>query len=332
MLLSSTLEPILGRKGIEGGWGVLINVIGVLATLLGIATTLGLGVMQIGGGMETLFGIPNTAGLWLVIVFIVTIVAILSSTTGIDRGIKWLSQTNMVMACLLLLLVFIVGPTLFILNLFTHSFGAYLQNLLQMSFALDAAGEGATGWYGEWTIFYWAWWISWAPFVGSFIARISRGRTIRSFIIGAMIVPTVISMVWFSVFGGTALFFEHFGAGGIVNAVSQDPALGFFAVLSNLPLPGVLVTVAMCSVAIFFITSCDSGTYVIGMLTSRGNPNPPLALRVTWGTLEGAFASVLLLAGGLEALQTAAIIGGFPFMFVMISMTFCLFKALYSEL
>ncbi|QGU00405.1 Glycine betaine transporter OpuD [Candidatus Syntrophocurvum alkaliphilum] len=332
MLLSSTLEPILGRDGINGGWGYAVNIIGVLATLFGISTSLGMGVMQIGGGMETLFGIQNNPALWLTIIVVVTTLAIVSTTTGINRGIKWLSQINITIAGTLMLLVFVVGPTLFIVNLFTHSFGEYLQNLLSMSFGLDAAGAGTEGWYDAWTIFYWAWWIAWAPFVGAFIARVSRGRTIRSFAIGVMLVPTVISMIWFSVFGGAALFMEHFGAGGIADIVATDEALGFFAMLANFPLSSLLVVVAMISVAIFFVTSSDSGTYVLGMLTSEGNPTPPMGLRITWGVLEGAFAAVLLLAGGLAALQTASLLGGFPFMIIMLLMIYCLFKALYGEL
>ncbi|WP_226036254.1 BCCT family transporter [Aquibacillus saliphilus] len=332
MLLSSTLEPILGRDNLNGGWGNTVNIIGVIATLFGISTSLGLGVMQIGGGMETLFGFPNNTTLWLVIIVIVTTLAILSTTTGIDKGIKWLSQINMGVAGLLLLFVLILGPTLFILNAFTHSIGSYLQNLMSMSFGIDAAGEGTEGWYGTWTIFYWAWWISWAPFVGSFIARVSRGRTIRSFSIGVLLVPTAVSMVWFSVFGGTALYREHFTDASILDTVMKDEALGFFAMLGQFPFSDLLVVIAMISLTVFFITSSDSGTYVIGMLTSKGNMNPPIQLRVTWGILEGAFAAVLLLAGGLEALQTAAVVGGFPFMIIMFFMIYCLIKAMFAEL
>ncbi|MFZ4450767.1 BCCT family transporter [Salibacterium aidingense] len=332
MLLSSTLEPILGRDNLNGTWGNLVNIIGVLATLLGISTSLGLGVMQIGGGLEQLFGIPNNQGLWVAIVAVVTVLAIISTSTGIDKGIKWLSQINLSVAGLLMLIVFVVGPTLFILNALTHSTGTYFQNLIHMSFGLDAAGEGTEGWYQAWTIFYWAWWIAWAPFVGSFIARVSRGRTIRSFAVGVLLVPTAVSMVWFSVFGGAALYNQHFAGVNILEAVLEDEAQGFFALLSEFPVSGLLIAVAMISVAVFFVTSSDSGTYVIGMLTSKGNPNPPLGVRITWGTIEGLFAIVLLLAGGLNALQTASFLGGFPFMLVMLLMVYCLIKALYDEL
>ncbi|WP_279401751.1 BCCT family transporter [Piscibacillus salipiscarius] len=332
MLLSSTLEPLLGRKRLNGFWGNTINIIGVISTLFGISTSLGLGVMQIGGGFEQLFGIPNDTGLWLMIILVVTGLAILSTTSGIDKGIKWLSQANIGVAGLLLLFVLILGPTLFILEALTHSTGGYIQNIFKMSFGIDAAGEGTEGWYDAWTIFYWAWWISWAPFVGAFIARVSRGRTIRSFTMGVLLVPTVISIVWFSVFGGAGLFLEHFKESSIWNAVSEDEAQGFFALLDTFPFSSVLIIIAMLSLTVFFITSADSGTYVIGMLTSKGNENPPLGLRIIWGIIEGGFAAVLLLAGGLGALQTAAVVGGFPFMLIMFLMIGCLIYALNREL
>ncbi len=331
MLLSSCLEPILGQKGIEGPWGTLVNIIGVFATLFGLATSLGLGAMQIGAGLENLFGIASAPVLWVTIIIVITLAAVLSTITGIDRGIKWLSQINIVVALLLMLLVFIVGPTLFILQIFTQTTGDYLQNIVSMSFDMDASGTGAEGWLGSWTIFYWAWWIAWAPFVGTFIARISRGRTIRNFIIGVMLVPVFVSMVWFSVFGGSALYVEYFGAGGISGAVEADPALGFFALLGQFPASSLLITVAVISVAIFFVTSSDSGTYVIGMLTSGGKLFPPMPLRITWGIGEGAVAAILLFTGGLGALQTASIVGGFPFMVIMLLMLYCLLRSLYSE-
>ncbi len=333
MLLSSCLEPILGRKGIEGPWGMLINIIGVFATIFGLATSLGLGAMQIGAGLEELFGFASGPALWVAIVIITSIIALISTSTGIDRGIKYLSQINIIVAVLLMLLVFIVGPTLFILKLLTQATGDYLQNIIQMSFGLDAAGAGTEGWYNAWTVFYWAWWIAWAPFVGTFIARVSRGRTIRNFVVGVMLVPVAVSMVWFAVFGGSALYQTHFaGNEAIMAAVNKDSALGFFAALQGFPVSGLLVAVAMFSVAIFFITSSDSGTYVNGMLTSGGNPDPPLYLRITWGSLQGAIAAILLFTGGLKALQTASIIGGFPFMIIMLLMLYCLLKSLFGEL
>lgn len=338
MLLSSCLEPLIGRKGIEGPIGTIVNVIGVFATLFGLATSLGLGTMQLAAGLESIFGLTSGPFLWGIIVIVVGAVALISTSTGIDRGIKYLSQVNIVVASLLMLLVFLVGPTLFIFNIFTHSTGDYIQNIIGMSFRIDAAGEGTAGWAGAWTIFYWAWWIAWAPFVGTFIARISRGRTIRNFVVGVMLVPVFVSLVWFSVFGGAALYTEHFGAGGIESQVAADSALGFFALLSALPpifglnLSTLLIVVAMFSVAVFFITSSDSGTYVNGMLTSGGDPNPVLPLRIIWGVAQIGIAFILLRTEGLASLQTASIVGGFPFMLVMLLMLYCFMKALYAEL
>jgi len=332
MLLSSTLEPILGPKRIHSGWATLINVIGVFATLFGLATSLGLGAMQIGSGLESLWQIPSTAGTWVVIVIVITAVSVVATVTGIDRGIKCLSQFNIIVASLLMLLVFIVGPTLFILKIFTHATGEYIQNIIQMSFHMDPALAGNKNWTSTWTVFYWAWWIAWAPFVGTFIARISRGRTIRNFVIGVLLVPTGVSLVWFSIFGGSALFVEHLGAGGIAAAVTRDSASGFFTFLNTLPFSNILIAIAMVSVAVFFITSLNSGTYVNSMLTSLGNPNPPVPMRLIWGGLAGAVAAVLLFSGGLKALQTASVVGGFPFMIIMLLMLYCLFKALHAQL
>jgi len=340
MLLSSCLYPILGRKGIEGPIGIAVNVIGVFATLFGLATSLGLGAMQIAAGLEVLFNIESTTTVVVIVVIVTTIAAIISTYTGIDRGIKYLSQINILAALGLMFLVLIVGPTLYILNTFTHATGDYIQNLPGLSFNLDPAGLGTEGFATAWTVFYWAWWIAWAPFVGTFIARVSRGRTIRNFIVGVMLVPVFVSMLWFAVFGGAALesvtsTLEATGEHGyIYNQVFEDPALGFFALLQEFPLSTLLVAVGTFSVAVFFITSSDSGTYVNGMLTSGGNPNPPVFLRITWGVLEGAIAAVLLYTGGeaaLGSLQTASVVGGFPFMIIMALMLYCLIKALNQE-
>ncbi len=336
MLLSSTLEPILGRENLDRGWGTVVNIIGVFATLFGLGTSLGLGAMQIGAGVEALSGFASTQGLWVAIVVAMAVVALASTMSGIDRGIKYLSQVNIGVAACLMLLVFILGPTLFILNSLTHATGDYLQNIIGMSSRIDATGEGAPGWTGAWTVFYWAWWIAWAPFVGAFIARISKGRTLRQFVTGVLLIPTSVSLAWFSVFGGSAVFAEHFGGAGgaIIEAVSASEASGFFALLGTLPGSQMLIFVAMFSVAVFFITSLASGTYVNSMLTSGGNPNPPMPLRVTWGAFQGGVAAILLFTGGeraLESLQTASLVGGFPFMIVMLLMVYCLFTALSSE-
>ncbi len=327
MLLSSTLEPIIGEENLDKGWGRLVNVIGVYATLFGLATSLGLGAMSIANGLGHLGLVSGTGtGVQVIIIAVVTAGAVISTVTGIDKGIKWLSNINVWIMIALMALVIILGPTLFILKIFTNTTGQYLQNIVGMSFMSDAIMDNP--WLPAWTIFYWAWWIAWAPFVGTFIARVSRGRTIRQFVIGAMFVPVLVSFIWFAIFGGTGLHIEIFGAGGLAEAVSENEAAGFYAALTHLPLSSLLILMGTLSVTIFFITSSDSATYVNGMLTCKGDPNPPAKLRVLWGVSEGAIAAILLFTGGLGALQTASVVSGFPFMIVMFFMVYSLLKAL----
>jgi glycine betaine transporter len=269
-------------------------------------------------------------GLTVGIIIVITIIAIISTMTGLHRGIKQLSRVNMVIAIFLLAMVFILGPTLFLLNNMTHAIGDYFQNIVGMSLWLDAVGGNP--WPGWWTIFYWAWWLAWAPFVGTFIARISKGRTIKEFVIGSLLAPTLVGIIWIGIFGGTAIHIEHFGGGGgIVEAVSVNEAAGFFAMLSNLPAAQLLTFLATISVCLWFITSSDSGTYVNGMLTSGGNIDPPRQLRVVWGAMEGAVAAILIISGGIGALRTASVVAGFPFMIVMFFMAYCWLKALRAE-
>lgn len=330
MMLSSTLEPILGEDNLDNGWGKFVNILGVYATLFGLGTSLGLGAMSIASGLSHLGWVSGTgAGVQVGIVVVVTIGAVISTITGIDRGIKWLSRFNVVIMICLLLLVFLVGPTLFLIKIFTNTTGQYLQHIVEMSFMSDAIMENP--WLDSWTVFYWAWWIAWAPFVGTFIARVSRGRTIREFVIGALFIPVLVSFVWFAIFGGSALHIEMFGGGGLADAVSESEAAGFYAALTHFPLSSLLILLGTLSVTIFFITSSDSATYVNGMLTSNGDPNPPRSLRVLWGLSEGAIAAILLFTGGLSALQTASVVSGFPFMIVMFFMVYCFVKALRND-
>jgi glycine betaine transporter len=330
MLLSSTLEPLIGEENLDRGWGMVINIIGVYATLFGLATSLGLGAMSIAAGLSHL-GIVSgaTTAVQVGIVVVVTTGAVISTITGIDRGIRWLSKINVWIMSALMVLVIILGPTLFIINLFTNSIGQYLQHIVEMSFMSDAIMENA--WLPSWTFFYWAWWIAWAPFVGTFIARVSRGRTIREFVIGAMFVPVLVSLIWFAVFGGTGLNIALGGGTDLIEAVEQSEAAGFYASLTHLPLSNLLILLGTISVTIFFITSSDSATYVNGMLTSHGDPNPPQNLRVLWGVGEGAIAAILIFTGGLSALQTASVVSGWPFMIVMFFMVYCLLKDLHEE-
>lgn len=327
------LEPLLGDK-VKGWAGDVIDVLAVIGTVFGVATSLGLGVQQIATGLTAIGVLPEASDLALVVlIVVVTLLAMLSVISGLARGLRWLSNINLSMAGLLLVSVLLLGPTLFLLRDFIESLGVYLTNVLGMTF--DAAaytGESGQDWQGSWTIFYWGWWISWAPFVGVFIARISRGRTIREFIAGVLFVPTIVGFFWFAVLGGTAIYRQLFGAGDLWTqgqGVVAEEAL--FDVLAGLPLGGVLSALAIVMVAIFFVTSADSASLVLDMLASGGHPNPPTWSRTLWASLLGLVAIGLLLAGGLEALQAGAITTALPFSVVLILMCVATYRALHKE-
>ncbi|MRX71666.1 BCCT family transporter [Bacillus lacus] len=330
-VISNILKPILGDR-VNGKTGILINFIAVFATIFGVATSLGLGAVQISGGLSYLFeGVQNTLATQLLIIFIVTILYMLSAQTGLNKGIKYLSNVNVTLAILLLLFLLFAGPTNFIMNLFTTTLGSYIQNLPGMSFRMTPFQQENT-WVEDWTIFYWAWWISWAPFVGTFIARISRGRTIKEFLIGVLTVPPLFGALWFSVFGGSSLFLEHF-EGVMISEVMNNKGMevALFAVLEQFPLGKIMSFLAIFLITTFFITSADSATFVLGMQTTNGMLNPPNKIKFVWGLVQSSAAAILLSTGGLSALQTAAIIAALPFTVIMILMVFSLGKALRSE-
>lgn len=323
------LEPLFGER-VKGWTGDLIDVLAILGTVFGVATSLGLGVQQISAGMVEI-GIVDRADNTLLVILIiaVTLIAMLSVVSGIGAGMKWLSNINLTLAGALLISMLLLGPTLFLLQNFTESLGFYLANFMQMTFDVGAFQRGeADSWFSNWTIFYWGWWISWSPFVGIFIARISRGRTIREFIAGVMLVPTLVGMIWFSVLGGSGLFRQLFGAGDLVEdgAVNIDSVL--FKVLADLPFGTIFSIVGIILVAIFFITSSDSGSLVVDMLASGGHPNPPTWSRVLWAVITGLVAIALLLAGGLKSLQAAALATALPFSVILLLMAVAILKAL----
>ncbi|AST90768.1 choline transporter [Sutcliffiella cohnii] len=326
-LISATLKPILGDK-VNGVTGKSIDVLAVLATVFGVATTLGFGAVQINGGLSYLFGIPVSIGTQFIIIAIVTVLFMLSAYTGLKKGIKILSNANMGLAGVLFLIMFLVGPTLFILNLFTHSIGTYVQNLVSMSFRIAPLNEDIRGWINSWTIFYWAWWIAWSPFVGIFIARVSRGRTIREFVFAVLFIPSVVGFLWFSTFGGTAIMLEHEGIANISSLATEEALFGVF---SQFPLGFVASIIAMILVGTFFITSADSGTYVLGMMTTNGSHSPGNKIKLVWGIMLSTISLVLLYSGGLQALQNTMIVAALPFSIIMGLMTVSLIKALYKE-
>lgn len=330
-LVSSILEPLFGDK-VKGALGTVIDTIVVFSTVFGVATSLGFGAIQISGGLSYVFGIDQSIMLQFIIIGIVTVLFLISAMTGVNKGIKYLSNANLILAIVLMLVVLFLGPTSFILDLYTNTIGSYVQNLPSMTLRMEPFSLENATWINDWTIFYWAWWIAWAPFVGTFIARVSRGRTIREFVIGVLLVPTIFGTLWFTVFGGTAIhleFFEGANIMGQVNALGEGVAL--FAVLENFPFGIVLSIVAILLISVFFITSADSATFVLGMQTSRGNLNPSNRIKFVWGIIQSATAAVLLWQGGLAALQTASVIAALPFSIIMILIVISLLKSFKEE-
>ncbi len=326
------LEPLLGRR-VLGFWGDVIDVVAVVGTLCGVATSLGFGVTQVGAGLDFL-GIVDGASNTLLVALIagITAIALVSVVSGVDKGIKFLSNINLGLAALLLALVLILGPTVFLLSDFVTQVGSYLQNFVNLSFNVRPFQEDGASWMAGWTTYYWGWWMSWAPFVGVFIARISKGRTVREFVAGVLLVPTLVTFLWFSVLGGSALYGEVFGGGGLVaddGSVSTNTAL--FQLLDGLPMSTLLSVIAIFLIVVFFVTSSDSGSFVVDMIAEGGNLNPPVWSRVFWASMEGIVAAVLLVAGGLAALQTTAILVAAPFSIIMVLMVIATSKALLAE-
>ncbi|MDM5157305.1 BCCT family transporter [Bacillus sp. DX1.1] len=332
----STISATVGslfKSGENGRIARTFDVLAVFATVFGVATSLGLGAQQIAGGISYLTAIPNSLTTQLIIIAIVTVLYMLSAQTGLDKGIKYLSNANIILAFALMGILLFAGPTNFIMNYFTSTIGSYIQELPSMSFRLSPLNEGGNQWIQSWTIFYWAWWIAWSPFVGTFIARVSKGRTIREFVIGVLLVPTLIGALWFSVFGGTGIHMELFEGANIYGQIKEmGTEVGLFAVLHEMGSIGPALSVlAILLISTFFITSADSATFVLGMLTTNGSLNPPNRIKLVWGIVLAALASTLLYVGGLTALQTASIIAAFPFVFVIFFMVVSLFKELQKE-
>jgi choline/glycine/proline betaine transport protein len=327
------LEPVLGRR-VRGGWGHAIDVTALVGTLFGVATSLGLGVLQISAGLESIGLVESSQLLNIGIILVISGLALVSVLSGVTKGMKLLSNVNLAIAGALVLFVLIVGPTQFLLRDFVQSIGLYLQNFVGLSFTVNAfAGAEGEAWQGAWTTFYWAWWISWSPFVGIFIARISRGRTVRQFVIGVILVPTLITFLWFSVLGGTALYSQLEGEGGLVGpGGSVDIEGALFAVLQQLPGGTVLVVGAIILIALFFVTSADSGALVMSMIAVGGQIEPKRWVRVFFMCVTSLLAIALLLSGGLEALKTAAIIIALPFSVIMIGICWSTVVAFNREL
>ncbi|WP_067729535.1 BCCT family transporter [Oceanobacillus damuensis] len=327
-LISATLVPLFGEKAMKGWIGTLIDVLAVFATVMGVAATLGFGSAQINSGLNYLFDIPRNYGTQLIVLIIATVLFIVSAWSGIHKGIKYLSNVNMGLGFLLLGMLFIVGPTIYILNMFVDTIGSYITNFFEMSFNLAPQDDDARGWINAWTIFYWAWWISWAPFVGIFIARISRGRTIKEFMIGVLFVPSIICFIFFAVFGVSALNIEQNGI-AVLSDLPIETAT--FGVLLEYPLGALMSFITIFVIAIFFITSADSATFVLGMLSSKGSVSPKGSVKIIWGIILSAMAAIIVYFGGTQGLQNFLIISALPFSFVILLMAISFYKAARIE-
>lgn len=324
----SAFTPLLKEKA-EGPIGDMIDTLAVIATLFGLTTSLGLGVQQINSGLYYLIGIPPSTLTQGILIAGVTLMATVSVVLGVDSGIRRLSEWNLSLGLFLLVFILILGPTQFIVDSLIQNTGYYLDHFISLSTWTESYQRSE--WQNSWTIFYWAWWIAWSPFVGMFIARVSKGRTIKEFILGVLIVPTALTFIWITVFGGTALFEELHIQPGIAHSVQSDVTTAFFVLLERFPLTKWTSAISVIVIITFFVTSSDSGSLVIDMITSGGKQNPPKRQRVFWALTEGFVAFVLLAAGGLQALQTASIAAGLPFSFMLIAMVFSLMTALKKE-
>lgn len=330
LLPRSALYPIFGER-IYGPIGHAVDSFAVIGTMFGVATSLGFGVLQLNTGLNHLFGVPITPQMQVIFIIAITAVATISVFSGLDKGVKRLSELNLVLAFFLMFCVIVLGPTVLLLQSFVQNTGGYLSDIVNKTFNLYAY-EKKNDWLGGWTLLYWGWWISWSPFVGTFIARVSRGRTIREFLVGVLFVPTAFTFLWMTVFGNSAIDLMMTQAGTYLgDAVAKDSSIALFVFFEQLPFSTLLSVLALCLVVTFFVTSSDSGSLVIDNLASGGDINSPVWKRIFWALLQGVVASVLLLAGGLQALQTLAIASALPFLIIMLMMCFGLYRALQDD-
>ncbi|APS40463.1 BCCT family transporter [Salegentibacter sp. T436] len=329
LTIRSIFYPFLGDK-IYGKIGDAIDIFAVLATLFGLATSLGFGVQQIASGLDHVFNIPSGITTQVLLIAGITLIATISVVLGVDKGVKFLSEWNMRVALLLLGLALVLGPTVFIFRSFVENTGSYLFNFIEISTWSETFTNSS--WQNDWTVFYWGWWIGWSPFVGMFIARISKGRTIREFVLGVLLVPSLVTFFWLSAFGSVSIQEALGGDMSIIDAVNDDIATALFVFFEDYPLSMVINVVAVILIAGFFITSSDSGSLVIDSLTSGGKIDAPKGQRIFWAVTEGTVAAVLLIGGGLQALQTATIVTGLPFAVILLIMCYSLYKGLKEDL
>ena len=332
LTISASLYPILGDR-IYGPIGKAADLLAVLGTVFGVATSLGLGAQQMNAGLATLTGIEVNTGTQILLIIGISIIATLSALTGVNRGIRILSELNMQLTGVILAVFLVFGPTVYLLSSFAGNIVDYIVNLPRLSIWVN--NDPSDQWQGWWTIFYWGWWIAWSPFCGIFIARISRGRTIREFVLGVLLTPTLLTIFWITVFGNTAFHIELFGDGGIVSAVNTETTSALFTTINLMAMGKImaLITASICTLMLitYFVTSADSATLVICTLVTGGNQDPSPFTRIFWGSSIGAVAAVLLYSGGLSALQTASIVTALPFSVILLLATYGLCKSLYQE-
>ncbi|MGL4859550.1 MAG: BCCT family transporter [Enterobacteriaceae bacterium] len=329
-LISTLFIPLIGEKRAKGAIGQCIDILAIFATVGGVATSFGLGTYQINSGLNFLFGVPqdNQARMWIIVA--VTALLLTSISAGLNKGMKTLSLINLILSIVIMALVFLLGPKLLIVNSFVEGLGNYLGGFVSSSLQLGAFSAKESSWYSNWTVYYWAWWIAWAPFVGTFIARISRGRTIRQFVIGVLLAPTLASCLWFAIFGTTAI---NVGVEVGLEAI-KDTSTAIYLVMQQYPLSQLLMLLTIILLFAFFLASADAATYVLGMFSSHGALNPATSRKILWGVIQAALALILIVASGsdgLRMLQTISIAAAFPFIFVMILSMISLLKVLRTE-
>lgn len=330
-LVSSMMLPLVGEKGVKGPIGKTIDILAIFATLAGLATSLGLGSMQITSGLSHLFKLPDNVTMQLIVIVVIAVIYVGTALTGLDKGIKAVSDLNLYIAFAIMIVMFLVGPTVSILQAFLDGIAYYFSGLVKQSFHMAPYGGKFADWIGGWTVFYWAWWIAWAPFAGSFIARVSKGRTIREFIIGALLAPSLGTFVWFSVFGTSGIHLDIAGIAPVGQMVMENISTGLYKVFAQYPLGMILSGLAALLVSTFFITSGNAASMVLAMYSENGTETPSKSKVGIWGILLAALAAVLLLSGGLKALQTISIVAAFPFSVVMLLACASVWKGLSTD-
>jgi len=329
-LISTPIRAAFRPSKKRDGICVAADVIGVLAVVFGLAGSLTMGTLQVRAGLTEVFGTPDSLFIGMAILAVLTVIFLISASTGVDKGIKILSDINMALAVAIMLFVLFLGPTAYILDSFINAIGDYFSSLITYSFKL-LNYEGEMGWTSGWTLTYLIWWVAWGPFVGIFIARISRGRTIREFVIGVVLIPTMFSMLWFATFGGAAIWIELVGGGGMASLVFEDVTKALFLFLNVFPLAAVLQIVALCLIFIFLVTSADSGCFVVSMMTTNGELNPSTPTKLVWGVIIAAITSAVLVSGSVEVAKAMAIFGALPFTFILVLQIVAFLRAIRRD-